>query len=117
MALRRELHRRGMRYRVQTPPLPGVRYRPDIVFAPARICVELMGCRWHRCPQCAIADPVTNAEYWKAKLDGNVRRDRRNAAALAAAGWTLIIVWEHETPLDGADRVQAALRRARADPF
>ena len=93
--------------------MPGLRYRPDVVFRHARVCVEVKGCRWHRCPKCAIPDPQTNAEYWKAKLDRNVERDVRNANALASAGWTLIVVWEHESATDGADRVEAAVGGGR----
>jgi len=110
LAIRRELHRRGMRYRVHQLVVEGLRFRPDVVFPRARVAVEIMGCLWHRCPQCSIADPRTNREYWRAKLDRNVERDRRNAAALEDAGWALIVVWEHEDPADAADRVQATVR-------
>jgi DNA mismatch endonuclease (patch repair protein) len=53
-----------------------------------------------------------NAEYWQAKLDRNVERDRRNAVALTAAGWQLIVVWEHENPAAAADRIEAVVRPA-----
>jgi DNA mismatch endonuclease (patch repair protein) len=114
LALRRELHRRGLRYRVHQPATVGVRFRPDIAFVRARVAVEVMGCLWHRCPVCQIGAPRTNAEYWRAKLERNVERDRRNADALAHAGWALIVVWEHEDPVGAADRVEALVReRAR----
>jgi DNA mismatch endonuclease (patch repair protein) len=110
LALRRELHRRGLRYRTQLPPVKGLRYRPDIVFTRARVVVEVMGCLWHRCPICQIRTPRTNSAYWTAKLDRNVARDARNAAALNSAGWTLLIVWEHENVASAADRVESAIR-------
>ena len=72
-----------------------------------------MGCLWHRCPHCSIAEPRTNAAYWREKLDGNVRRDSRNAAALKAAGWRLVVVWEHEDPSTAADAIQEIVRTAR----
>lgn len=56
--------------------------------------------------------PATNAAYWRAKLERNVERDHRNAAALSAAGWLLVEVWEHEEPSRAADRIQALLRAA-----
>lgn len=59
--------------------------------------------------------PRTNAAYWLAKLERNVERDRRNAAALAAAGWQLIVVWEHEDPVEAADRIEAVVRGARSN--
>ena len=110
LALRRELHGRGMRYRVHQPVIEGLRFRPDLVFRRARVAVEVMGCLWHRCSACAISAPRTNADYWQAKLERNVQRDQRNERALLEAGWTLVVVWEHEDPIAAADRVQQVVR-------
>ncbi|KOS53341.1 very short patch repair endonuclease [Rhodococcus rhodochrous] len=108
VALRRELHRRGVRYFVDRAPLKGIRRRADLVFPRRRVAVYVDGCFWHRCPQHAT-DPKNNAEWWAAKLAANVARDRNTDAALAAAGWTVVRIWEHENPVEAADRVQAAL--------
>lgn len=110
LRLRRELHRRGLRYRVHQPVVEGIRLRPDVLFPRARVAVEVMGCLWHRCPKCAIADPRTNATYWRTKLDRNVQRDARNAAALQHAGWQLVIIWEHEDPAIAAERIEHIVR-------
>jgi DNA mismatch endonuclease (patch repair protein) len=111
VALRRELHRRGLRFRKHVAVVPGSRFRPDVAFPRQQIAVECLGCFWHRCPVDGVA-PRTHPEYWQAKLDRNVERDRRNAAQLAEAGWTLIVVWEHEDPAAAADRIEAAVRSA-----
>ncbi|WP_028476086.1 very short patch repair endonuclease [Nocardia sp. CNY236] len=108
LALRRELHRRGLRYFVDRAPIRGQRRRADVVFPRRRVAVYVDGCFWHRCPQHATA-PKNNAEWWAAKLAGNVARDRATDAALLAAGWLVVRVWEHEDPISAADRVQAAL--------
>ncbi|MGC9220779.1 MAG: very short patch repair endonuclease [Solirubrobacteraceae bacterium] len=113
VALRSELHRRGLRFRKHVAVVPGSRYRPDIVFTRQRIAVECLGCFWHRCPVDDVS-PQTHSEYWQAKLDRNVERDRRNAQQLAAAGWAPIVVWEHEDPVSAASRIEAALRAAVA---
>jgi DNA mismatch endonuclease (patch repair protein) len=109
MLLRRELHRRGLRfrkqYRVEEVPR---RCTVDIAFPRARIAVFVDGCRWHRCPEHS-REPRTNAEYWNAKFARNVARDQDNDRALASAGWHVVRVWEHESPVDGADRVELAL--------
>jgi DNA mismatch endonuclease, patch repair protein len=110
LALRKELHRRGLRYFVDRPPLPGQRRRADLVFPRLRIAVYVDGCFWHRCPQHAT-DPKNNAQWWANKLSGNVARDRATDAALAAAGWQVIRIWEHEKAAEAADRIQAALGR------
>ncbi len=108
LALRRELHRRGLRYFVDRAPIRGQRRRADLVFPRRRVAVYVDGCFWHRCPQHAT-DPKNNAEWWAAKLAGNVARDRATDAALIAAGWRVVRVWEHEDPVRAADRVQAEL--------
>ncbi|MGH2878167.1 MAG: very short patch repair endonuclease [Solirubrobacteraceae bacterium] len=113
VALRSELHRRGLRFRKHVALVPGVRFRPDVVFPRQRIVVECLGCFWHRCPVDGVM-PRTNSRYWGAKLEGNVLRDERNAKAVADAGWQLIAVWEHEDLVAAADRIEALVRRVAA---
>ena len=109
LALRRELHRRGRRFRKHFRPVPALRCNADLVFTRARVAVFVDGCFWHRCPLHGT-DPSRNGAWWAAKLNANAARDRRNDAALAAAGWLVVRVWEHEHSSDAADRVEAALR-------
>ena len=109
MALRRELHRRGLRYRVDTAPVTGVRRRADLVFTRRRVAVFVDGCFWHRCPNHGTA-PRHNADWWAAKLDRTVARDRDTDQRLADAGWQVVRVWEHEPAATAADRVEAAVR-------
>lgn len=109
IALRRELHRRGMRYRVDMAPPGTGRRRADVVFTRARVAVFVDGCFWHRCPEHSMA-PKSNAAWWQEKFDRNVKRDREVDASLAEAGWTVVRVWEHEDPEAAADRVAAALQ-------
>jgi DNA mismatch endonuclease (patch repair protein) len=108
MALRRELHRRGFRYRVDYAPVPGLRCRADIVFTKPRVAVFVDGCFWHACPEHGNL-PMANRDWWRAKLDGNVVRDRRNDQTLFTAGWRVIRIWEHVPIADAADRVSALL--------
>lgn len=110
VALRRELHRRGLRFRVQVS-VPGNRRRTiDIAFTRTKLAVFVDGCFWHGCPQ-HRNEPRTNAEWWSWKVDRNTIRDRDTDRLLAAAGWHVLRVWEHETPEDAADRVEQAWRR------
>lgn len=110
LALRRELHRRGVRYYVDRAPMKGVRRRADLVFPRRKVAVYVDGCFWHSCPQHATF-PKNNAQWWAEKLAGNVTRDRNTDSTLTDAGWTVVRIWEHENPVVAADRVQAALRR------
>ncbi len=108
VALRQELHRRGLRFRVDHSPVPGLRCRVDVVFPRAQIAVFVDGCFWHSCPQHAT-EPRSNTGYWSAKLARNLARDRRNDQALQQAGWQVIRIWEHEDCGSAADRIIAAL--------
>ena len=112
VALRRELWRRGLRYRIDVAAVPG-RRRADIVFTRGRVVVYVDGCYWHSCPDHATV-PKANREWWVAKLRANVERDRDTDARLAAAGWQVVRVWEHEAPMEAADRIEATVRRRRA---
>lgn len=108
LALRRELHRRGFRFRVQYRPLPGVRATADVVFTRARVAVFVDGCFWHRCPDHGTR-PRANAGWWATKLDTNVSRDHRINEQLQSHGWTVARIWEHVPAAEGADQVAAAV--------
>ncbi len=109
LAVRSELHRRGLRFRKDLPlRVPGRVVRPDVVFTRARLAVFVDGCFWHRCPEHGNV-PKANGAYWQPKLERNVTRDRAVDAALTADGWRVLRAWEHEPPDDVATRVLVAL--------
>jgi DNA mismatch endonuclease, patch repair protein len=109
-ALRSILHRRGLRFRKDSAPVPSLRCRADIVFPSQRVAVFVDGCFWHKCPEHGEI-PVANADWWQLKLDRTAARDRRNNAALEREGWTVVRVWEHEDPEPAADRIEALLKK------
>lgn len=111
LALRSALHRRGLRFRRDYPiDVPGRRsIRADVAFTRARVAVFVDGCFWHSCPEHSNT-PRANRSYWEPKLARNVRRDAETDAALAAVGWRIIRVWEHEAAEHAAEQVRAALR-------
>jgi DNA mismatch endonuclease, patch repair protein len=109
LALRRQLHRRGLRYRVHLP-VPGTpRRRIDIAFIRAQVAVFVDGCFWHGCPAHSTI-PATNSEWWRWKLGRNRARDRDTDHLLGAQGWTVVRIWEHESAASAADRVESAVR-------
>src|SRR4051812_31427162 len=97
LALRRELHGLGLRFRVDVAPVPDIRSRADVVFRPSRVAVYVNGCFWHACKEHGTL-PTNNREWWRAKLAATVERDRRTDAVLRSAGWLVVRVWEHEDP-------------------
>ena len=113
MALRRELHGLGLRYRVERKILPGVQRRADVVFIGARVAVFVDGCFWHSCPQHAT-HPKANADWWSVKLAGNVTRDRDTDRQLEAAGWAVVRMWEHEDPAAVARQIKLLVEQRRS---
>ena len=110
LALRRELHRLGLRFRVNHPGLPG---RPDIALTRAKVAVFVDGCFWHRCSEHGTL-PKNNSQWWLTKLERNVARDREKDAALAELGWVTVHVWEHEDPTAAAARLRELWLQRRA---
>jgi len=102
-----------MRYRLDVAIIPGTRRRVDITFLNARVAVFVDGCFWHRCPGHGTS-PNSNADWWTAKLDGNVARDRDTDARLGSAEWTVLRVWEHEDMAAAAERIAATVRQGKA---
>jgi DNA mismatch endonuclease (patch repair protein) len=98
LALRRALHKLGYRYRkdYRLDLDGGRRVRPDIAFTARRVAVFVDGCFWHACPEHG-SKPRANDWYWTPKLARNVERDRLADETLAAAGWQVVRVWEHES--------------------
>lgn len=109
IAIRSELHRRGLRFRVHAKPEEDLATKADILFRPIRVCVYVDGCFWHSCPEHGTM-PRNNREFWKDKLRRNTERDAQNTRILAGRGWTVIRCWEHEDPVDVSHYIEAAVR-------
>lgn len=109
MALRRELHRLGLRYFVHRQPVPGLHRQADIVFPRARMAVFVDGCFWHGCPEHGRREHRTNGWYWPEKIERNRWRDRDTDGRLEEAGWTVVRVWEHEDPSGAAQLIMRSL--------
>lgn len=105
MAVRSALHRRGLRFVVdRTPPGTNRRRRVDVLLRGARIALFVDGCFWHSCPEHGVL-PRANRNWWRVKLRGVALRDRDTDAQLTAAGWLVVRAWEHEDPVEVAERV------------
>jgi DNA mismatch endonuclease (patch repair protein) len=111
LALRSALHRAGYRFRkdYRLDLEAGARVRPDIAFTARRVAVFVDGCFWHACPEHG-RNPAVNEWYWAPKLRRTVERDRAADAALAAAGWRVVRIWEHVPLADAITAVTAALQ-------
>jgi DNA mismatch endonuclease (patch repair protein) len=92
LIVRSLIHSMGYRYRLHRKDLPGC---PDIVLPKYRAVIFVHGCFWHLHPNCRDGTiPKTQSEKWKAKLEKNVERDKKNLMHLQALGWRTLVLWE-----------------------
>lgn len=114
LALRRALHRLGLRYRLQAKVIAGTRRRVDIVHRPTKTAIDVRGCFWHGHEhELAAYERRTNLAYWGPKLERNRARDADTAERLRAVGWHLEVVWECEDPEAAASRIVEAIAGRR----
>ena len=100
LRVRRAAHQLGYRFRLHRSDLPGT---PDLVFPRLSKVVLVHGCFWHQHPGCRLArQPKSRLDYWLPKLERNRERDLRSTAALRAAGWKVLVIWECEVPDEAA---------------
>lgn len=92
--------------------IPG---KPDFYFPDHRLVVFVDGCFWHACPVCKRRSPATRADFWKAKIEENRRRDNRLRQRLRRVGMHVMRVWEHEIRRDAwLKRLRIMLQRTAA---
>jgi DNA mismatch endonuclease (patch repair protein) len=113
LALRRELHGRGVRYRIHAKDILG---RPDLFWRGRRLAVFVDGDMWHGNPEAWRARGLSTmaamfpsrSDWWVAKVTRTQARDADVNAQLERAGWTVIRLWESDILADvtfAADRV------------
>ncbi|MCQ8181008.1 very short patch repair endonuclease [Methylomonas sp. SURF-1] len=112
MALRKALHRLGLRYRVNYQVLKRPRRVADLAFAKLKIAVFVDGCFWHGCPEHA-SWPKSNSEFWLQKIEANRARDADTDVKLKEIGWTVIRIWEHECPEMAANAIKTIIDTKR----
>ena len=117
LALRTEIHRRGLRYRVNVRPIRELPRTADITFPKVKIAVFLDGCFWHGCPEHHRPATGRSSEFWRGKILNNRQRDTETNERLRQAGWDVIRIWEHERPTDAADRVEGLVKLKRLKPL
>lgn len=94
MIVRRFLHKNGFRYRLHVKDLPG---KPDIVLPKYKTAIFVNGCFWHGHENCKFYKlSQTRADWWKAKIDKNIKNDLSNQRQLAKLGYRVFTIWECE---------------------
>jgi DNA mismatch endonuclease (patch repair protein) len=111
LAVRRQLSKLGVRYRICPRDLPG---RPDLANKTRRWAVFVHGCFWHHHARCRLATvPASNRAFWTTKFEANRSRDARKVKALQSLGFRVFVVWQCQlsTPL-AVTRLASILRRS-----
>jgi len=99
LAVRRRLWANGLRFRVRSQLLG----KPDIVFSRAKIVVFIDGDFWHgnawrvRGLPSFEAQFKNRSDWWVAKIQRTMERDREVTGGLVQQGWTVLRYWESET--------------------
>lgn len=124
LLLRRELHRRGLRYRLRSRLLGS----PDLVFNKSRVAVFVDGDYWHgntwRLRRASSFESYygrgEQGDFWLRKIRKNVIRDTDVTARLSQQGWLVLRFWESDLIRDitsCATEVEAAVRRPGSRPL
>lgn len=93
LLLRRNLHRLGMRYRLNRTIVE--RFKADLAFPSEKLAVMVDGCFWHGCPRHGMTEfRGPNGHVWRTKLNGNKQRDLRGTRVMERAGWQVLRFWE-----------------------
>ena len=91
--LRKAVWHEGIRYRKNYNKLPG---KPDIAITKYRIAIFCDSTFFHGRDFETRKKPSTNREYWDAKIQRNIERDRENDRIIRAMGWTVLRFWDTE---------------------
>ncbi len=94
LLLRKELWKRGFRYRKNYGKLLG---KPDIVFVERKIAVFVDGKMWHGYDwENQKTDFKSHRDFWIPKIEKNIERDKYVNEQLENAGWTVLRFWDFE---------------------
>lgn len=111
IALRKELFRRGLRYRVDYAKAPG---RPDIAMVGRKLAIFVDGEFWHG-KKLSEERLSEMSDYWQRKIRRNVERDKLVNAELSRQGWTVIRVTDRIVECDLSDVADCIERWSRGD--
>lgn len=96
LTLRKELWKKGIRYRKNYKGLPG---RPDIVLTKYKIAIFCDSEFFHGKDWCELKPRLEkgkNQGYWVKKIERNIERDKEKDKQLRFEGWTVIHFWGKE---------------------
>lgn len=110
-SLRKELWKRGLRYRKNCSLIYG---KPDIVFLRKQVAVFIDGEFWHGYHFEEIKARIkSNKEFWITKIERNRERDFAITQFLIEQGWVVLRFWDFEIKNDlcrCADKIEQTVK-------
>lgn len=92
--LRKELWKRGLRYRKNTNKVYG---HPDLAFIGKKVAVFCDSEFWHGFDwENRKKDFKSHQDFWIPKIERNIERDKEVNERLQSEGWTVIRFWGKE---------------------
>lgn len=68
---------------------------PDILLKDKKVVIFLDGDFWHGYKWKKLKIKLRD-EFWKNKIKGNIKRDKKITKKLESEGWTVVRLWGHE---------------------
>lgn len=92
--LKKALWHAGVRFKTPKHKLPG---RPDISLKKYKLVIFVDGTFWHGYDWEDRKGAIkSNREFWIAKIERNIERDREINAVYKSKGWTVLRFWDFE---------------------
>lgn len=114
LSLRKELWKRGLRYRLYDKEVFG---KPDIVFKGMKIAIFCDSEFWHGKKFLEGEIPKSNTEFWVKKLTRNIERDKEVNEKLKEEGWIVLRYWGKDirkNTVEIADKINQIIKEKNA---
>jgi DNA mismatch endonuclease (patch repair protein) len=89
--------------------LPGA---PDFSFVRRRKVIFVNGCFWHGHRNCKRGTlPESNRDFWKSKIESNIKRDWRVRKRLNRQGFNTLTIWQCKLTAGSTASVEKRIRK------
>ncbi len=90
--VKKYLYENGVKFRSSKLKIIG---NPDLLIKKYKLALFVHGCFWHGHHKCKyFRYPKSNVEFWKNKIDANIKRDKKVYDELSSLSYQVHIIWE-----------------------
>lgn len=98
----KHLQRKRIHFQRHYRRAPG---NPDIALPRKKKVVFIDGDFWHGWKFKESVKRLPK-DYWRGKIEGNIKRDEKNRRALKRDGWRVLRIWEHQLKRKEAETLE-----------